>query len=383
MRANRRSPRDLAPLRWSLAACVFAGGCCAGGAAAGGPRPAAPAQAAPAPASPQATATPAPAAPPTAAPAGPAAAAVGPVVGSLGGCRMFPPDNPWNQDVSRLPLHPRSASYIAHMNPLKGLHPDWGAMRDGYGIPFSSGAGAPPQPMTWTNGWGADESDPRPCPNGGGKFCYPIPLTAPIEGLPSAPADDDRHVLYVDTTGAPGHCTLYELYQAQRPSGSSGWVAGNGAIFHLDSNALRPDGWTSGDAAGLPILPGLVRLSEIQAGEIRHALRFTVQRTARAYIHPATHQAGHGDDGFPPMGLRVRLKASFDTSGFSPPVQVILKAMKTYGMILADNGSDWFVTGESNDGWLPLMDRLVGELRRVHGTDFEVVDTGPILTTER
>ena len=299
--------------------------------------------------------------------------------GTLSGCRMFPPDNPWNQDVSGTALNAMGTTYLANMNATRGLHPDWGTVSDEYGIPFLSGTGATPQPLTWTESWGATESDMLPCPTGTNKFCYPIPLTAPIEGGPSAATDSDRHVLYLDTAGGPDNCTLYELYQAQNPAGASGWTAASGAIFHLGSNALRPEGWTSADAAGLPVLPGLVRFEEVMAGEIRHAIRFTVNQTSQGYIHPATHQAGSANSSLPPMGLRLRLKASFSLSGLSGPTLVVLTAMKKYGIILADNGSDWFISGESNEGWYPYMDDLVTGLGRVHGTDFEVVDTGPVL----
>jgi hypothetical protein len=300
---------------------------------------------------------------------------------TIAGCRIFPADNPWNLDISGYPPSDNSATYLANMSPSTGFHPDWGTVSDGYGIPFATGTGATPQPLTWSESWGASESDPLPCPSGTNQFCYPIPLTAPIEGGTSAPTDSDRHVLYIDTAGAPNDCTLYELYNAQNPTGSSGWTAANGAIFHLGSNALRPDGWTSADAAGLPILPGLVRLDEVKAGEIRHAIRFTVSRTYQGYIRPATHAAGNSNASLPPMGLRLRLQASFDTSTFSGPTLVILTAMKRYGIILADNGSNWYISGESNEGWAPYMDDLVSSLRKVHGSDFEVVDTGPVLTS--
>ena len=239
----------------------------------------------------------------------------GPTVSAtLGGCTIFPADNPWNLDISGYPVHANSATYLASMSPGTAFHPDWGTVSDGYGFPFTSGTGATPQPIHWSESWGTTESDPLPCPSGGGQFCYPIPLTAPIEGGPSAEADADRHVLYIDTAGAPNNCTLYELYMAQNPTGSSGWTAGNGAIFHLGSNALRPEGWTSADAAGLPILPGLVRFDEtVNQGEIRHAIRFTVSKSSQGYIHPATHAAGNTSTSLPPMGLRLRLKASFDT----------------------------------------------------------------------
>lgn len=302
-------------------------------------------------------------------------------VGTVGDCTIFPSDNPWNQDISATALHPNSATYISNMAPTKGMHPDWGDWStDYYGIPFSSGTGATPQPLTWSADWGATESDTDPCPTGTNQFCYPIPLTAPIEGGPSASTDSDRHVLYIDTAGAPSNCTLYELYNAQNPTGSSGWTAANGAIFHLGSDALRPDGWTSADAAGLPILPGLVRYEEVAAGEIRHAIRLTMNNTYQGYIHPATHAAGQSNAAYPPMGLRLRLKASFDASAITGASLVVVTALKKYGVIVADNGSDWYITGESNDGWASYMDNLVSNLSKIHGSDFEVVDTGTVLT---
>ncbi len=301
-------------------------------------------------------------------------------VGAIGDCAMFPSDNPWNQDISGTALHANSATYISNMAPTRGMHPDWGNwLTDHYGIPFSSGTGATPQPITWSASWGTSESDTDPCPSGGGQFCYPIPLGAPIEGGPNASSDSDRHVLYIDTAGAPSNCTLYELYNAQNPTGTSGWTAANGAIFHLGSNALRPDGWTSADAAGLPILPGLVRYEEVAAGVIRHAIRLTMNNTYQGYIHPATHAAGQSNTALPPMGLRLRLKASFDASTITGAGLVVVTALKKYGVIVADNGSDWYITGDSNDGWDNYMDNLLTSLSKVHGSDFEVVDTGPMI----
>jgi hypothetical protein len=299
---------------------------------------------------------------------------------TTGSCKIFPADNPWNQDISSLAVHANSATYLSNMSPSSTFHPDWGTMTDNYGIPFSSGTGATPQPITWTASWGASESDPLPCTSGGNQFCYPIPLNAPIEGGTGAATDADRHLLYIDTAGAPDNCTLYELYNTQNPTGSSGITAANGAIFHLGSNALRTDGWTSADAAGLPVLPGLVRFDEVMAGEIRHAIRFTVSRSSQGYIHPATHAAGNSNTALPPMGLRLRLKASFSTSSFTGPTLVILTAMKKYGIILADNGSNWYITGESNEGWAPYMDGLLSGFGQLHGSDFEAVDTGPVST---
>lgn len=302
-------------------------------------------------------------------------------VGTVGGCQLFPADNPWNQDISSLPLNSKSSTYLASMHTSTALHADWGdyaAQQDYYGIPFASGSGAAPVPTTFTES--PDQSDPAPCPSGGGMFCYPIPTSTPIEGGPGASSDQDRHVIYVDTAGAPSNCTLYELYAVQNPKGNA-WSAGSGAIFHLGSNTLRPDGWTSADAAGLPILPGLVRFDEtVNQKVITHAIRFTMNNTQQAYIHPATHAAGSSNTSLPPMGLRLRLKASFDTSKVSGPALVILTAMKKYGIILADNGSDWYITGESNDGWVPYMDQITSAMGKVHGSDFEVVDTGPTST---
>jgi hypothetical protein len=304
-------------------------------------------------------------------------------VGTIGGCQVFPADNPWNQDVSGLAVNPANATYLASMNPTKALHADWGDYAqngDYFGIPFSSGTGAPPQVMTFDD---AGASDMDACPSGGGSYCYPIPLNAPIEGGAGAASDADRHVLYVDTAGGPANCTLYELYDAKNPSGGSGWAAVNGAIFHLGSDALRPANWTSADAAGLPILAGLVRYDEtINVKRITHAIRFTAGHTQQAFIHPATHAAGSANASYPPMGLRLRLKASFDLGGFSGPALVILTAMKTYGLILADNGSDWYVTGESNDLWDSYVDDINAGLKKVTGNDFEAVDTGALIQAD-
>jgi hypothetical protein len=206
-----------------------------------------------------------------------------------------------------------------------------------------------------------DESDDGP---------YPIPAAPLVEG------GSDRHILMVDKDS----CTLYELYNAQNWVGP-GWTAANGAIFHLGSNALRTLGWTSADAAGLPVLPGLVRYDEIMAGEMRHALRFTMSQTRHAYIKPATHAAGNMNASQPPMGLRVRLKASVNVNGASASAQVIITAMKKYGLLLADNGSNWYVTGDTNNGWGSLLGPINTALGQIHGSDFEVVDTGAIETT--
>lgn len=299
--------------------------------------------------------------PPSDAPPSDAPPGTGP---TIGGCAVFPADNPWNQDVSGLPVDPNSASYLSTMNATKPLHPDWGAFTDNYGIPYVVvPASQPKVPISFTY---ASESDPGP---------YPIPATAPIEGGPSATGD--RHVLVIQQ----GSCMLYEMFNSQ-PQAGGAWNCDSGAVFDLNSNKLRPEGWTSADAAGLPIFPGLARADEVvDIGEIKHALRFTMVKTQKAYVHPATHYASSDRNAnLPPMGLRVRLKASFDITPFKPPTQVILKALKKYGMFVADNGSDWYITGSSDDKWTPtVMDALVSDFHNVHGSDFEVVQLGTIV----
>lgn len=292
----------------------------------------------------------------------PTATATPPLVSAprIGGCQVFPADNAWNQDVSRLPLHPNSANFIASINAGKQyLHADFGS-NPTYGIPYVVvPADQPMVPITFT-AYG-DESDPGP---------YPVPANAPIEG--GATATGDRHVLVVQQ----GTCRIYELYRAFRNTATGGWNADSGAVFDMNSNALRPAGWTSADAAGLPILPGLVRYDEVTAGAITHALRFTVSRTQRGYISPARHFASSSTDpNLPPMGLRLRLRADFDTSGYTGQARVVLEALKKYGMIVADNGSDWFISGATDSRW---NDTDLDQLKRVPGAAFEVVDTGPI-----
>jgi len=270
---------------------------------------------------------------------------------------LLPPDNPWNMRVDTLPLDPNSADYIAHMAPGTGLHPDFGTVWEGapIGIPYVVVPGDQPKvPIDFSY---PDESDPGP---------YPIPPDAPLEGGPDA--DGDRHVLVFD----PDDRLLYEVYDAHKDGDH--WHAGSGAVFDLTSNALRPDGWTSADAAGLPILPGLVRYDEaVEEGVIDHALRFTVAATQRAYVYPATHFASALTDlDLPPMGLRVRLKASLDISGFPAQLRPVLQALKTYGMMVADNGADWYVGGAPDPRW---DDEALGSIRQVKGSDFEVVDS--------
>jgi hypothetical protein len=274
-------------------------------------------------------------------------------VATIANCQVFPADNPWNRDISKDPLHPNSATYVASIGAGGHLHPDFGGNGE-YGIPFNVVPGTQPKvPITWT-AYG-DESDPGP---------YPIPPDAKVEN------GSDSHVLVLDS----GACKLYELYAAAKTA--NGWMADSGATFDLKSNALRPEGWTSADAAGLPILPGLVRYDEVAAGEVRHAIRFTASRTQNGWIHPATHHAGSNDPSRPPMGLRMRLKASYDLSGYTGHSRVILEAMKKYGLILADNGSNWFFTGASDARW---DDDDLNQMKAVPGSAFEAVYTGEIL----
>lgn len=282
---------------------------------------------------------------------------------SLEGRRPFPADNPWNTDVSNEPADPNSATLIAACG-LKNLHPDFGTVWNGApnGIPYVVVDGA--QARVPVSFYYDDESDPGP---------YPIPPDAPIEGGPNATGD--RHVIVIDRDA----WKLYELYDARPVDGGARWEAGSGAVFDLSSNDLRPAGWTSADAAGLPIFPGLVRYDEaVEQGEIRHALRFTCPQTRRAYVWPARHWASsRTDPNLPPMGMRVRLRADFDISGFPAEVQVILTALKRYGMFLADNGSGWFISGAPDPRW---SDENLNALKTVPSSAFEVVRMGAIVT---
>jgi hypothetical protein len=278
---------------------------------------------------------------------------------TLGGCPVFPRTNAWNTDISSLPVHPRSARYVANINSSGNahLHPDFGGGGE-YGIPFRVVGSDEPRRRVEYTAYG-DESDPGP---------FPIPPDAPVEGGPAS--SGDRHVVVLQR----GTCMLYELGRAFWRSDH--WEADVGVDWDLRSNARRPLGWTSADAAGLPILPGLVRYGEVAAGEVKHALRFTVSRTQRGYVFPATHFASSSlDPDRPPMGLRFRLKRSFRLAGFHGQALVILRALKRYGMIVADNGSNWFITGAADPRW---DDDDLRQLKRVPGSAFEVVDTGPV-----
>jgi hypothetical protein len=266
---------------------------------------------------------------------------------------MFPASNVWNRRVDGLRVRSDSTTLIASIGKTTGLPPDFGSFA-GYGIPVNVVSKLTARSSV--DFWWPDESDAGP---------YPIPASPKIEGGDGATGD--RHILMVDWTT----CRLYELYAADHDA--SGWSAGSGAIWNLASNALRPDGWTSADAAGLPITPGLARYDEVAAGVIPHALRFTIPTTRTAHIYPARHDAGSTtSSAVPPMGLRLRLKASVDISGFGPQSRVILTALKRYGMILADNGSASYVSGESNPGW---DDDDLHDLHQIKGAMFEVVDT--------
>jgi hypothetical protein len=290
---------------------------------------------------------------------------------TIAGCPVFPADNIWNVRVDRLPVLERSNDYVASIGAEATLKPDFGAgLYEGVpmGVPFEV---VPPDqalvaihhvPFGDESEAYGHESDPGP---------YPIPRRARVEGGPDS--RDDRHVIVVQSDA----CVLYELYKAV-PNDDGSWNAMASARWDLRSHHLRPEGWTSADAAGLPILPGLVRYEEVAAGEIRHALRFTAPRTRKAYLWPARHFASDTEDPtLPAMGERFRLKASVDISRFSPANQVILRALQTYGMILSDNGSPWFVTGTPDDGW--NNDELNDELRQIKGSDFEAVDASSLM----
>ena len=284
---------------------------------------------------------------------------------SLHGKQLFPPDNPWNQDISQDPVDPNSDNLIASIGTTTGLHPDFGTVWNGApnGIPYVVVSGTQTKvPMNWT-AYG-DESDSGP---------YPVPPDAPIEGGPTSTGD--RHVLVIDRD----NWVLYELGYAFPISGGASWDANCGAIFDLKSNALRPAGWTSTDAAGLPIFPGLVRYDEvIEQQQITHAVRFTASITRHAYVSPARHYASSNTSvNRPPMGMRVRLKASVNISTYPASVQVILRALKKYGMILADNGSNWYISGAPDPRW---SDDDLNTLKNIKGSDFEVVKMGTIVT---
>jgi hypothetical protein len=286
---------------------------------------------------------------------GASAAQASPIAGAPN-CPVFPTDNWWNLKVDTLPVASNSAQIVNSIGASTGLHPDFGSglwSGSPIGIPITVVPGT--QQKVNVSFQYASESDAGP---------YPIPSNVQIEG------GSDRHALIVDRD----NCKLYELYALAKKG--KRWSAGSGAIWSLTSNALRPLGWTSADAAGLPIVPGLARYNEVANGLINHALRFTVSSTQRAYVYPARHYASSlTSTNLPPMGLRLRLKASFDISGFPPQARVVLQALKTYGMMVADNGSNWFVSGEPNANW---NNDDLHTLGQVLGSNFEVVDTSSL-----
>ena len=293
----------------------------------------------------------------------PAASAGTPLPGAPN-CPIFPADNVWNTRITTLPVNARSAAWLASMDAgTTDLHPTFGpatTTTPPYGIPYT--VVSPSHPLVHLTFTYATQSDPGP---------YPFGSDTAIEG--GATSTGDRHAIMVN----PATCTLYELYDARySPQGST---AGSGAIWNLNSNALRPAGWTSADAAGLPILPGLVRYDEVAAGSITHAIRMTAEVTDTAYIWPARHEAGSvSTPNYPPMGARFRLKPTFDISGYSPQARVVLRAMQQYGLILADNGSNWYFGGTADARW-PLS--LVNELKTVPADAFEAVDESSLMVT--
>jgi len=273
-------------------------------------------------------------------------------------CAVFPKNNFWNTPVTGLPKHKRSAVWMSHMSPRRDLHPDFGPAYGEqpvpYGIPITVvGANHPRVKVRFAY---ASESD---------RVRYPLGPRTKIEG--GSGADGDRHAIVIDRAT----CKLYETFYTRHSA--RGWSAGSGAVWDLDSNRLRRDGWTSADAAGLPILPGLLRLSEVKAGRVLHAIRFTTDITSMHHVWPARHDAGSRRSlNFPPMGARFRLKPGFDLTGYAHSTKVVLTAMKRYGMVLADNGSPWYFQGESIKGWPP---RMIEELKTIPARAFVAVDT--------
>jgi hypothetical protein len=282
-------------------------------------------------------------------------------------CPIFPPSSHWNRRVDRLPVHPRSNQIVASIGTSRYAHPDFGSGRfEGrpIGIPYvtvSKRQARVPVSIHYADG--------------SARRRYPIPPNAPIEG--GRTSGGDRHVIVVDRD----RCRLYELFAAYPRDGGRSWRAGSGATWSLRSNRLRPRGWTSADAAGLPIFPGLARYYEVRRGRIGHALRITAPRTRRAFVYPARHFASNSSDPtLPAMGQRVRLKRGFDVSGFPRQTRVVLRALKRYGAIVADNGPPWFVSGAPHPGW---DNADLHSLQRVKGSDFEVVDTSKLRRPRR
>ncbi|MGY2874452.1 hypothetical protein ACVW00_001642 [Marmoricola sp. URHA0025 HA25] len=284
--------------------------------------------------------------------------AVVPIAGTT--CRAFPADNYWNTDIRSLPVDARSATWLSHMSTDRNLHPDFGpSFGDGpnYGIPVTV-VGRHHARVRVRFDYSSESDHVR----------YPLGTDTKIEGGRNSAGD--KHAIVV----RKGVCRLYETWNTRVRNGH--WRAGSGATWSLGSNALRPDGWTSADAAGLPILPGLLRWNEVKAGNVAHAIRFTTDVTSRHHLWPARHDAGSTDSlACPPMGARFRMKAGFDAGGYSPLARVVITAMKDYGLVLADNGSPWFFTGERNGHWPPA---LIEELKRIPASAFEAVDTSSL-----
>lgn len=296
---------------------------------------------------------------------------------TIGNCQLLPTSNIWNTPVASLPPAANSTAVVTHIGMTDTMHPDFGTVWEGapIGIPYvvvPNGQAMLPIDFASLDGW-PDESDAGP---------YPIPPNPPIEGGDTPANQGDRHVLVV----RQGACILYELYHSWKegdfngeftctvPGATPGWCGLSGAVYDLASNALRPDSWTSADAAGLPILPGLVRYDEVESGEIRHALRFTVDISRTSWVWPARHESGSTSNvNAPPMGLRLRMKASYNLPGATPRVRVILTALKRYGMINADNGSSLYISGAPDSRW---NDSNLATISGIKGSDFEVVDTG-------
>ncbi|WP_212829421.1 hypothetical protein [Catellatospora sp. TT07R-123] len=275
-------------------------------------------------------------------------------------CGVFPADNVWRLDVSKLPVHASSAAYVRSIGADAHMHPDFGSgLWEGAPIGIPVTTVKPGQAKVKVTFEYAGESDKGP---------YPVPADAKVEG--GRGSDGDRHVILYD----PAACKVYELYAAY-PNGS-GWRAGSGAIFDLRSNRLRPAGWTSADAAGLSVFAGLVRYDEIAKGRIDHALRITVPRSRDTYLWPARHAASdRSDASLPPMGLRLRLKAGVDVSKFPKQARIVAEAMKTYGVIVADNGSPWYLSGAPDERW---SNDALRALKDLQGSDFEAVDVGKL-----
>ena len=294
----------------------------------------------------------------TASPSEPSAGSARPVAGTS--CPVFPADNWWHADVRKLPVHPRSRQWLSHMSTGRDLHPDFGpSYGDGpnYGIPVTVVGSSHPKVRVRFDY--ASESD---------RVGYPLGRDTRIEG--GRGSAGDKHAVVVDK----GACKLYETWNTRVASGH--WRAGSGAVWSLRSNRLRPNGWTSADAAGLPILPGLLRWNEVKARDVDHAIRFTTDVTSRHHLWPARHDAGSQDSlAYPPMGARFRLKPGFSAAGYSAGARAVIRAMKTYGLVLADNGSPWFFQGEQNSRW---PDRLIADLKRIPASAFVAVDTSSL-----